>query len=552
MMPTSTDETAQRGRRRWENPPGEILDRSLRALAHPITLVCVAALLVNDQVLKRLCPSMLTGKLSDFAGLFFFPYLLTAVFGLTALALDRPSRRTTGKRRRMIVGPFLLVGLAYVVTVALFVLVKVDPGFNASFNARLDRITGLPIAVAFDPTDLTALVVLGPSLTLLLRRRRTVASPPLHHSLVVLGLASLAVLATAPCPPPQPISRLVPTEGGVYALATAWEPVSNAFISKDAGRSWEYVDLEMLPADVLSAVGQAPQLPKIECVLGNEQTCYRVTGEEQFEASADGGRTWQVVWSVPASRRAFMAREASGYGKLLACGKQLDLRANDLAVVGKGADHTAIVAVGNEGVLLGSLPSGEWSRVGVGWAEPTPEVGTGDELLPPMIILGETAFAVLAGMASFILLSLVAWARLDRGEEGPAEARRSRWPWGVGFAVDLLVLAVLVLASLGELIRFLALPLIVLTVVLVWMYTGWSKAFRGGSGPSEARRALRISLCAPIPIALLAWTPFALWVVGVIAGYSAACIVAACGVLLAMGLAVSRLPHPNRAEAQVD
>jgi len=75
------------------------LERSLRALGHPLSLASVAFLVANDHLLKRAYPSVLTGKLSDFAGLFFFPFLLTALFGLAGLALVRRPF-AAGERRR--------------------------------------------------------------------------------------------------------------------------------------------------------------------------------------------------------------------------------------------------------------------------------------------------------------------------------------------------------------------------------------------------------------------------------------------------------------------
>jgi hypothetical protein len=48
-------------------------------LLHPVSLAAIALLVVNDHVLKAAWPGALTGKLSDVAGLAFFPLLLAAV-----------------------------------------------------------------------------------------------------------------------------------------------------------------------------------------------------------------------------------------------------------------------------------------------------------------------------------------------------------------------------------------------------------------------------------------------------------------------------------------
>lgn len=49
-----------------------------RALVHPIVVIAIALLIVNDHVLKAIAPGVLTGKLSDVAGMIFFPVLLAA------------------------------------------------------------------------------------------------------------------------------------------------------------------------------------------------------------------------------------------------------------------------------------------------------------------------------------------------------------------------------------------------------------------------------------------------------------------------------------------
>ena len=50
---------------------------------HPVTLLAVALLALNDWVLKRhFGPSLVTGKLSDLAGLIFAPVVLSAAIGL--------------------------------------------------------------------------------------------------------------------------------------------------------------------------------------------------------------------------------------------------------------------------------------------------------------------------------------------------------------------------------------------------------------------------------------------------------------------------------------
>lgn len=146
-------------------------------MLHPAALAALAVLVVNDHVLKARFPGFVTGKLSDFAGLVFFPLLLVA---LTEVAL-RVLRRFTAPSRRALWICVLLTGAVFSLTktwepagqgyrVALGALQW--PAFAASALAR-----GAPVphvrAVrhAVDPTDLMALPSLA--LAFAIGRRRT-------------------------------------------------------------------------------------------------------------------------------------------------------------------------------------------------------------------------------------------------------------------------------------------------------------------------------------------------------------------------------------------
>ncbi len=97
--------------------------RGEELLAPPV-LLAILVTAVNDHILKAAFPGFLTGKISDFSGLFFFPFLITALVGIRQIAW------------------------AAAVTALGFVVVK---------------LTGLqcgPMRIVADPTDLAALVSL--------------------------------------------------------------------------------------------------------------------------------------------------------------------------------------------------------------------------------------------------------------------------------------------------------------------------------------------------------------------------------------------------------
>jgi hypothetical protein len=49
-------------------------NRSLACLTHPFSLAAMALLLLNDHIFRVFWPSWFTGKLGDFAWLFFFHF----------------------------------------------------------------------------------------------------------------------------------------------------------------------------------------------------------------------------------------------------------------------------------------------------------------------------------------------------------------------------------------------------------------------------------------------------------------------------------------------
>jgi hypothetical protein len=59
------------------------------ALIHPVTLAALCTLALNDQILKHACPSWLTGKLSDFAGVVLLPVFSHALVELAAAHIWR-------------------------------------------------------------------------------------------------------------------------------------------------------------------------------------------------------------------------------------------------------------------------------------------------------------------------------------------------------------------------------------------------------------------------------------------------------------------------------
>lgn len=144
-------------------------------LTRPPPLVALVLLLVNDHVLKGAgaLPGWLTGKLSDFAGLFLFSVLLFVLTrSFPAWSRERSAR------------------VAALATAVGFALLKLSPTVNQAANLGFGRIV-------LDPTDLVALPT---TLVAYCWLRRPSASSPavrrVYRGLAVIA-ACTACLATA-------------------------------------------------------------------------------------------------------------------------------------------------------------------------------------------------------------------------------------------------------------------------------------------------------------------------------------------------------------------
>jgi hypothetical protein len=184
-------------------------------LLHPASLLAVGILALNDHVLKAAAPGLVTGKLSDLAGLVFFPLLLTSIIEVMwALA----GRRTPSR-------PLLVICLI-AITVALFTLVKtttMGSGALAWFLGTAQWVVSLgafagrvaePVSVVADPTDLVALPAVlaawwiatagsatrsGSGSQKPIRAVSPLTRPSLRTLLVMIA-AGLATLATSQAP----------------------------------------------------------------------------------------------------------------------------------------------------------------------------------------------------------------------------------------------------------------------------------------------------------------------------------------------------------------
>jgi hypothetical protein len=307
--------------------------RSLRLLAHPATTAAFAVLAINDHVLKARFPGVVTGKLSDLAGL----VGLTIVAGVV---LGRP--RTA----------------ALVVSVG-FVALKTVPG-AAELAAPL--LGGVGVR---DATDLLALLVVAPAAAwtevhLGVRIGATTTQGRLGQ--VTGSVAALCVVLTTTatsCEGP-PIVDGFRTNADGTALARLEShrfvdgrdvDTSSWAITADGGRTFERADLPS---------GTRPTSAGNAC---GGSGCFRVRGEAVEHQTSDGPWRTSFEFSSEQKRRADL-RSASSCGR---GGGEFSA----VAIVRRPDGEHVLVAMGTEGVLH-RTPGGTWERRAVLGLSPVP------------------------------------------------------------------------------------------------------------------------------------------------------------------------------------
>jgi hypothetical protein len=418
-----------------------ILNLYLHSLSHPINLACIILLLFNDHVLKIYYTSYITGKLSDFTGLFFFPFLLAVVL---CIPLVRIGCRSSTIRT-----------ISFTITLVFFALIKTSVAANLLIGKALTALVG-PVQIVKDPSDLMALVVLWPA-WLLWKRLEKSGTPSnidrLHF--LPLGLAALATAATS-CPPLPDVYRLVVDNDVVYANV-GYESVTSI-----DGVNWEETWGQEIPANVLEELQQQVQLPLTLCLPEDQNICYRITGQEQVEESLDSGQTWGVAWKIPFGRRYFMDRVNWG-----PCSHPVDPGPFDMVVIGSQRSRV-LFASGSEGVLIRN-EDGSFSRHEVLGATPTPYAKFDLFLIPGEILAVFTLSLLVVLLSSFMAWNIL----LDHAGQDSGSLAISKWSIWLAIGANVLIPAVSYL-YLRQTINGMALLfgiLIVVSIITLWNLT---------------------------------------------------------------------------------
>ncbi len=313
--------------------------KSLACLAQPTSLLCIGILLLNDHVLKAVAPSWLTGKISDFAGLFFFPFIVVAGLSLLPGKLKLDAKQ--------------LGFLSFGIVAAWFIALKTLPLANTITAQFAGALLGRPSSFALDPTDLMALVGLVPAWILWNRQQ---AVSPKRLGYLALCAGAVAAMATSPAQMPTSVEALAVSGDKVYAQTDGY----GMFRSSDAGATWESCYQKDCPT--IPELAKPRQMPITVCDASSPELCFRISGKPAIDASTDGGKTWSAAWEIPEGRIPYLGRSA-GSARLE------EITPQDLIIVQEPRSYL-LVAMGKAGVLRKALPNGQWQMIEVGYSVP--------------------------------------------------------------------------------------------------------------------------------------------------------------------------------------
>ncbi|WP_214104646.1 hypothetical protein [Acrocarpospora catenulata] len=335
---------------------------ALAWIGHPGTVVAVVVLLVNDHFLKAAWPGVVTGKLSDVAGLVVAPALVNLVVREARVAL-------------------LVVGAG-------FAVVKSTEG-GAEVASQAWSLVWGPSRVLADPTDLLTLPALW--LAWWIWTHPDPRAERLARVAVVIPVAVVAVAATSPAMPFRPYSAFaVDVADGVITVETRGGPSypgdpNISYFSSDGGRSWVW---RMAPRVVSQ---------QEDCVAGRPGLCYRIVPGRLKVEESRGGR-WVTAWEVPPGEQDRLVR---AYPADL----PEDTEVVESLAVAAGevpGGYVVVVANGADGIALRDT-AGVWRRLGWG------NDGFDEAKTVPLTVRGDygkavPAAALLAAMSAVLIV----------------------------------------------------------------------------------------------------------------------------------------------------
>jgi hypothetical protein len=308
------------------------LRKSLSLLTHPLSITAILVLVINDHFLRVYYPSWITGKLGDFAWLFFSPLALAAI-----LAIIIPKHLNRNSQTIILLSIGLISGI--------FLLGKTSAQVNAWMREGMGLLLRQPVSLYRDPSDLIALIATGGTY-ITWKRNKMPEKASYMKGLAVLFLSAALTIANA-AEPDYGITCLEIIEDRLIA----WNNRYDSYESRDGGYSWQLVRIE----DECSC----DPYYKEEIFISspeNDQFLFRTDDEGKLVESQDGGKTWTAVSGIQPLSQAEVA--------WLEQTRSVYYQPGPLFAVSDPGSGNLVFAMGLEGVLV-RTGGGEWILVAV-------------------------------------------------------------------------------------------------------------------------------------------------------------------------------------------
>lgn len=255
------------------------------SLRDPRFLTALVVLLVNDLVLKAVWPGFVSGKLSDLAGLVFFPVVIASMFALVRV---RPR-------------PGIVIGAAAVWFIGLQVNVTID-GLH---ETALSFLLPWDVVNTMDPTDLIALVAVPLSARVLSSPRPITLQVGARRAVVACVL--LGCLAETG-PDSDTIGPPILNDNGELEVLRegdfSWQDGSTI----DVDGPLESITIAPIGFEEFESTLETFAGAREACLTSTSSRCFRL-GESVFvvEESSDGGASWSSSWAINEDR--YLMRE---------------------------------------------------------------------------------------------------------------------------------------------------------------------------------------------------------------------------------------------------